>query len=62
MPNAQRRRSLSAATSNVESRARQVTTNFRDVFAAILRDHLRLDVPRDFFPDYRAKPTRGLFT
>ncbi len=44
-----------------QGRDLQVSTDFRDVFAAVLRDHLRLDVPRDFFPDYRAKALSGLF-
>jgi len=44
-----------------QSRDLHVTTDFRDVFAAILQEHLRLDVPRNFFHDYRAKPPRGLF-
>jgi len=50
-----------AERSIYQSRDLHVSTDFRDVFAAILRDHLRLDVPDDFFPDYRAKPLRGLF-
>jgi len=54
-----------AEQSMYQSRDLHASTDFRDVFAAILRDHLRLDVPADFFPDYRAdyraKPLRGLF-
>jgi uncharacterized protein (DUF1501 family) len=30
-----------------------VTTDFRDVMAAVLRDHLGFDPPRGFFPDHR---------
>ena len=32
-----------------------VTTDFRDVIGAVLRGHMDLKVPKDFFPDYRAK-------
>ncbi len=38
-----------------------VTTDFRDVFATVLRDHLRFDVPKGFFPDHRISWVRDLF-
>jgi len=41
---------------------RELTADFRDVFAAILREHDHLNDPRDFFRDSRAKPERRLFT
>lgn len=38
-----------------------VATDFRDVFAAVLRHHLGCEPPRGFFPDYTPKPVPGLF-
>ncbi|MHC5021709.1 MAG: DUF1501 domain-containing protein [Planctomycetota bacterium] len=37
-----------------------VTTDFRDVFDTVLRRHLKLNVPKDFFPSYSAKIVEGL--
>ncbi len=39
----------------------QVTTDFRDVFAEVLRKHFRFDAPKDFFPEYSAGRVRRLF-
>ena len=44
-----------------QSRDLEVTTDFRDVFATVLREHLRFDVPKDFFPGYATKPVKKLF-
>lgn len=44
-----------------EGRDLPVTTDFRDVFAEVLRRHLRFDVPKDFFPNYRPTELKGLF-
>ncbi len=38
-----------------------IATDFRDVFAEVLRHHLKCDVGRNFFPDYTPKPVAGLF-
>jgi uncharacterized protein (DUF1501 family) len=43
-----------------QSRDLQVTTDFRDVFAELLRGHLDFDLPKDFFPGYRPGRVRGL--
>ncbi len=37
-----------------------VTTDFRDVFNTVLREHMRYDVPKDFFPGYTAQTVEGL--
>ena len=44
-----------------QSRDLAVTTDFRDVFASVLREHLGFEAPEGFFPDYGATPLRGLF-
>ena len=44
-----------------QGRDLKVTTDFRDVFAEVLRSHFRFDVPRDFFPEYRPGRVKGLF-
>jgi len=44
-----------------ERRDLQVTTDFRDVFAEVLRNHFRFEVPADFFPGYKAGRVRELF-
>ncbi|MEW6071202.1 MAG: hypothetical protein AB1726_01225 [Planctomycetota bacterium] len=44
-----------------EGRDLPVTTDFRDVLAAVLRAHFRFDVPRDFFPGHRPARLKGLF-
>lgn len=38
-----------------------VHTDFRDVFAEVLRSHLDFDLPRGFFPDHRPTRLRNLF-
>ena len=38
-----------------------VTTDFRDVFASVLQNHMKFDLPRDYFPDYKPGKIRGLF-
>jgi uncharacterized protein (DUF1501 family) len=37
-----------------------VTTDFRNVFDTVLREHLRYDVPKDFFPGYTPAAVPGL--
>ncbi|MCC6574970.1 MAG: DUF1501 domain-containing protein [Planctomycetes bacterium] len=44
-----------------EKRDLAVTTDYRDVFAEVLRGHLKFDSPKDFFPEYSPKPVAGLF-
>jgi uncharacterized protein (DUF1501 family) len=44
-----------------EGRDLPVTTDFRDVFADVLRNHLKFDPPKDFFPEYKAGSVKGLF-
>jgi len=44
-----------------QGRDLKVTTDFRSVFADILKNHFRFKPPRGFFPDYRDTPVRGLF-
>ncbi len=44
-----------------QGRDLEVTTDFRDVLAEVLRHHFRFDVPKGFFPDYRAGRVKGLF-
>jgi hypothetical protein len=40
-----------------------VTTDFRDIFAEVLRGHMKFDPPNGFFPKYKAKTdSLGLFT
>ncbi|MDP6539243.1 MAG: DUF1501 domain-containing protein [Planctomycetota bacterium] len=39
----------------------EVTTDFRDVFGEVLREHFRFDAPKDFFPEYSAGRVRKLF-
>jgi len=41
-----------------QGRDLQVTTDFRDVMAEVLKKYLEFDLPRDFFPDYR--PGKGV--
>jgi uncharacterized protein (DUF1501 family) len=48
-------------TDMYQGRDLKVTTDFRDVFGEILRNHFRFKVPKGFFPDYRHGPVRGLF-
>jgi uncharacterized protein (DUF1501 family) len=38
-----------------------VTTDFRDVFATVLSDHMDFDLPRKFFPEYQPRRFKGLF-
>lgn len=39
-----------------------VTTDFRDIFAEVLRGHMKFEAPDGFFPDYKAKSdSLGLF-
>lgn len=38
-----------------EGRDVPVTTDFRDVFAAVLKEHLDFKPPKGFFPDYKSK-------
>ncbi len=38
-----------------EGRDLPVTTDYRDVIAAVLRGHMNFKAPKDFFPDYKAK-------
>jgi uncharacterized protein (DUF1501 family) len=38
-----------------------VTTDFRDVFAAVLQNHMKFDLPRGYFPDYKPGKIRRLF-
>lgn len=45
----------------VEGRDLPVTTDFRDIFADVLREHMGFDPPKGFFPDYGPKPVAGLF-
>ncbi len=44
-----------------EGRDLPVTTDFRNVFADALRNHMKFDPPKDFFPDYKAAAVKGLF-
>lgn len=44
-----------------QGRDLQVTTDFRGVFAEILKNHFRFKPPRGFFPNYKDAPVRGLF-
>ena len=44
-----------------QGRDLQVSTDFRDVFSEVLRQHLRFKVPKDFFPGYRPNRLRDLF-
>jgi uncharacterized protein (DUF1501 family) len=45
-----------------QKRDQPVTTDFRDVFAEILRGHMQFEVPDGFFPDYKASvDSLGLF-
>ena len=44
-----------------QSRDLHVTTDFRDVFAAILTNHFRFKPPKDFFPDYKPAKVKNLF-
>ncbi len=48
-------------TAMYQGRDLKVTTDFRDVFGEILKNHFRFKPPRGFFPDYRHAPVRGLF-
>lgn len=38
-----------------------VHTDFRDVFATVLKEHLKFDPPKNFFPNYSAGEVKGLF-
>ena len=40
-------------TDMYEGRDLQATTDFRDVMAAVLKNHMGFKLPRDFFPDFR---------
>ena len=45
-----------------EKRDLPVTTDFRAVFAEVLREHMKFELPPTFFPDYRLpRKTIGLF-
>lgn len=44
-----------------ESRDLPVATDFRDVFAEVLRGHMGWDPAKDFFPEYKANKLKGLF-
>jgi len=44
-----------------EGRDLPVTTDFRDVFAEVLRGHMAFEAARDFFPEYKPKAFPGLF-
>lgn len=44
-----------------ESRDLPVATDFRDVFAEVMRGHMGWDPAKDFFPDYKANKIKGLF-
>jgi len=44
-----------------EGRDLPVTTDFRDVFADVLRNHMKFDPPKDFFPEYKPGSVKGLF-
>jgi len=48
-------------TDMYQGRDLKVTTDFRDVFAEILKNHFRFKPPKGFFPDYRQSSVRGLF-
>jgi uncharacterized protein (DUF1501 family) len=45
----------------VDGRDLPVSTDFRDLFAEVLRNHLAFEPPKGFFPDYTPRPVRGLF-
>lgn len=38
-----------------------ITTDYRDVFATVLAQHMKFEVPKGFFPDYSPKAVAGLF-
>lgn len=44
-----------------QSRDLPVTTDFRDVFADVLRHHMKWEPAKEFFPDYKAGTVKGLF-
>ena len=44
-----------------EKRDLPVTTDFRDVFATVLQQHMKFETPKGFFPDYTPKAVAGLF-
>lgn len=44
-----------------EGRDLPVTTDFRDVMAEVLRQHMKCDLPKDFFPNYKPNEIKGLF-
>jgi uncharacterized protein (DUF1501 family) len=44
-----------------QSRDLPVSTDFRDVFADVLRNHLKFDLPKEYFPKYQAKEIKGLY-
>lgn len=44
-----------------EARDLPVTTDFRDLFAEALRNHMAWDPPKGFFPDYQPGTVKGLF-
>jgi uncharacterized protein (DUF1501 family) len=44
-----------------EGRDLRVTTDFRDVMAEVLANHLGFDAPKAFFPDYQPRRVKGLF-
>jgi len=45
-----------------QGRDLHVSTDFRDVFAEVLRGHFRFKVPKGFFPDHRVTAMRDLFS
>jgi uncharacterized protein (DUF1501 family) len=44
-----------------QARDLPVTTDFRDVFAEVLRSHMKWDPSKDFFPGYKPVGVKGLF-
>jgi uncharacterized protein (DUF1501 family) len=44
-----------------EGRDLRVTTDFRDLMADVLRNHLGFDPPKGFFPGHEPKKVKGLF-
>ncbi len=45
-----------------EGRDLPVTTDFRNVFAEVLRQHMCADIPGNFFPDFAIGSVKGLFS
>lgn len=44
-----------------EARDLAVTTDFRDIFADVLRSHMNWEPSKTFFPDYKPGTVKGLF-